>query len=426
LITVLATHQTERLTYTLTELFQKRLGIAFTVTTNVDYFNATNGAKINYTSTQLNNCINILPQALLYHNGITIQQIDVKKDKKWHTLLWPNSNAHIPFDVFAASFYLLSRYEEYTNKSRDQHGRFEAKNSLAFNHGFLDFPLIEHWCEQLKNVLQSQYHNLTFKPNTFKSITTIDIDFAYLYKGLSAKRWLGKLAKSILRFDIKSIQKQLLSSFDIKRDPYNTYDFISATVRGELGYFILMSNKGGYDKNIKTDGTDFKKLIKQLHKRSDFIGLHPSYASNQNIERLLEERIELGRIIKQKIETSRQHFLKMNLPETYRNLIKVDIKEDYTMTYAEQIGFRASTCLPFVWFDLQMNMATQLVCFPTCFMDTTAIEYLKYDAEQIENLNEKLLNLIKNYNGYYVTLWHNNTFVSPHVRQTFCNLYNKI
>lgn len=426
MITVLATHQTERLTYTLTELLQKRLGVAFTITTNVDEFNASNEAKINYSSTQVNNCLNILPQGLLFENNITAQQVNVTKNEKWHTILWPNSNTQIPFDVFAASFYLLSRYEEYTNTERDKHGRFEAKNSLAFNHDFLQFPLIEHWCEQLKNVLQSQYQNLVFKPNTFKCITTIDVDFAYLYRGLDTKRWLGKLVKSVLRFDIKSAQTQLQSSFDVKKDPYNTYDFISATVKGELGYFILMSNRGGHDKNIKTDGVAFKKLIKQLHQTANFVGLHPSYSSNQNIETLIKERDELGKIINQKIEKSRQHFLKMNLPETYQNLIKEDIKEDYTMTYAEQIGFRASTCVPFVWFDLHGNEATQLVCFPTCFMDTTAIEYLKYDAKQIENVNEKLLNLAKYYNGHYVTLWHNNTFVSPHVRQTFCNLYEKI
>lgn len=426
MITVLATQKTERLTYILTELLEKRLGVAFTVTTNTDEFNATNGAKINYSSTQLNNSLHILPQGLLFENNITAQQINVTKDEQWHTILWPNSNTKIPFDVFAASFYLLSRYEEYTNKLRDKHGRFEAKNSLAFNHDFFDFPLIEHWCEQLKNVLQSQYQNLTFKTNTFKSITTIDVDFAYLYKGLNAKRWWGKLVKSVLKFDVKSVQTQLQSSFEVKLDPYNTYDFIRTTVKGELGYFILMSNRGGHDKNIKTDGADFKNLIKRLHQTADFVGLHPSYASNQNIDTLIQEHDELGKIINQKIEKSRQHFLKMNLPDTYQNLIQLGIKEDYTMTYAEQIGFRASTCVPFVWFDLQINKTTQLICFPTCFMDTTAIEYLNYDAKQIENVNEKLLNLAKYYNGHYVTLWHNNTFVLPHLKKTFCNLFEKI
>jgi hypothetical protein len=96
------------------------------------------------------------------------------------------------------------------------------------------------------------------------------------------------------------------------------------------------------------------------------------------------------------------------------------------MAYAEQIGFRASTCMPFRFFDLEANQLTKLVCYPTCFMDTTAIQYLNYSAQQMEEVNKKLLNTAKNYNGLYVTLWHNNTFVSPHVKQTFCNLLEKI
>ncbi len=425
MVTVLTTHQTERLTYILTELLEKRLGVPYTVTTNVDEFNATNGAKINYTSTQQPNSLQIIPQGLLLENKITAQHVEVKKNERWHAILWPNSNAPIPFDVFAASFFLLSRYEEHINTARDKHGRFEAQNSIAFNNGFLQFPLIEHWCEQLKDLLQSLYQNIVYKSNTFKSITTIDVDFAYLYKGLDTKRWLGKLAKSALRYDIKSVRTQLQSSFDFTIDPYNTYDFIRKTVRGELGYFILMSNNGGHDKNIKTDGSAFKNLIQQLNKTADFVGVHPSYASNQSINTLIKERDELGKIINRKIEKSRQHFLKMNLPDTYRNLIEAGISEDYTMAYAEQIGFRASTCVPFYFFDLGFNKTTTLLCYPTCFMDTTAIQYLKWDSQKIADFNEKLLNLTKKYNGHYVTLWHNNTFVLPPIAQAFCNLFEK-
>jgi hypothetical protein len=426
LVTVLTTHQTERLQYILTELLGKRLGVNYVVTTNVDEFNATLGVKVNYTSTQQPNSIHIIPHHLLFENDIKQQTINVENNETWHTILWPDTNTQIPFDVFAASFYLLSRYEEYSTIVRDKHGRFEAKNSIAHKQDFLQFPLLEHWCEELKKQLLVIDSKLEFKQPKFTAITTIDVDFAYLYRGLDSTRWIGKMVKSILKLDFKSILLQLKSTLHAKHDPYNTYDFIKKNVKGKLGYFILMSNKGGHDKNIKTDSNAFQKLIQQLLKNSDFIGLHPSYASNQSLKTLMNERDALSNITKQKIEKSRQHFLKINLPDTYRNLIEAGIKEDYTMAYAEQIGFRASTCMPFTFFDLELNKATELVCYPTCFMDTTAIEYLRYDAKHIEAVNEKLLNLIKYYNGHYVTLWHNNTFVLPQLTQTFYNLSKKI
>jgi hypothetical protein len=426
LVTVLTTQYTERLQYILTELLGNRLGIRYAVTTNVNDFNATTGVKINYTSTQQENSLQIIPADLLFENNIKKQKIDVINDETWHTILWPNKSGEIPFDVFAASFYLLSRYEEYGDTNRDHHGRFEAKNSIAFNHDFLQFPLVDHWCEMLKEKLKAINPNIAFKQHQFNAITTVDIDFAYLYHGLDMKRWTGKLVKSILRFDLNAILIQIKSTLNVKYDPYNTYQFIRKTVRGKLGYFLLMSNNGGHDKNIKVNGNAFKTLVKELYQNSDFIGIHPSYASNQNFKMLIEEQGKLSDIIKQKIDCSRQHFLKLNLPQTYRNLIDANINEDYTMAYAEQIGFRASTCMPYNFFDLDLNQLTKLVCYPTCFMDTTAIHYLKYDALQMEEINKKLLNTTKNYNGLYVTLWHNSTFVSPHVKRTFCNLLEKI
>lgn len=426
MVTVLTTQYTERLQYILTELLGNRLGIRYAVTTNVNDFNATTGVKINYTSTQQENSLQIIPADLLFENNIKKQKIDVINDETWHTILWPNKSGEIPFDVFAASFYLLSRYEEYGDTNRDHHGRFEAKNSIAFNHDFLQFPLVDHWCEMLKEKLKAINPNIAFKQHQFNAITTVDIDFAYLYHGLDMKRWTGKLVKSILRFDLNAILIQIKSTLNVKYDPYNTYQFIRKTVRGKLGYFLLMSNNGGHDKNIKVNGNAFKTLVKELYQNSDFIGIHPSYASNQNFKMLIEEQGKLSDIIKQKIDCSRQHFLKLNLPQTYRNLIDANINEDYTMAYAEQIGFRASTCMPYNFFDLDLNQLTKLVCYPTCFMDTTAIHYLKYDALQMEEITKKLLNTTKNYNGLYVTLWHNSTFVSPHVKRTFCNLLEKI
>jgi hypothetical protein len=426
LVTVLTTQYTERLQYILTELLGNRLGIRYAVTTNIDDFNATTGVKINYTPTQQENSLQIIPIDLLFENYIQKQKLDVTNDETWHTILWPNENGVIPFDVFAASFYLLSRYEEYEDAKRDHHGRFEAKNSIAFNHDFLQFPLVDHWCEVLKKELKAINPNIEFKQHQFNAITTVDIDFAYLYHGLDTKRWMGKLIKSALRFDLNAIQIQIKSTLDAKYDPYNTYQFIRKSIRGKLGYFILMSNKGGYDKNIRINGKAFKTLLQELRNNSDFIGLHPSYASNQNFKMLLEEKGKLSNIITHKIDCSRQHFLKLTLPQTYRNLIDANITEDYTMAYAEQIGFRASTCMPYHFFDLQLNQSTKLVCYPTCFMDTTAIQYLKYSAHQMEEINKKLLNTTKNYNGLYVTLWHNSTFVSPHVKRTFCNLLEKI
>ena len=68
------------------------------------------------------------------------------------------------------------------------------------------------------------------------------------------------------------------------------------------------------------------------------------------------------------------------MPETYRNLIEFDITDDYTMGYAAQPGFRASTCSSFNFYDLDREQETKLRVHPFCIMDASLRHYLNVDV----------------------------------------------
>lgn len=55
-------------------------------------------------------------------------------------------------DIFAASFFMLTRWEEYVNKARDSHNRFPATESLAYKQGFLDRPIVNEYLEEFKKI----------------------------------------------------------------------------------------------------------------------------------------------------------------------------------------------------------------------------------------------------------------------------------
>ena len=55
-------------------------------------------------------------------------------------------------DILAASFFMLTRWEEYVNRTRDNHNRFQATASLAYKQGFLDRPIVNEYIEEVKNV----------------------------------------------------------------------------------------------------------------------------------------------------------------------------------------------------------------------------------------------------------------------------------
>lgn len=419
MITIYTTETTTRLSYTVAEIFGNRLGLTPRFTTQVDEFKASTGLKINYSNTALGEGLHIIPQELLFSEGITQQYPDVITDEQWHTLIWPNKGGDIPFDLFAATFYLLTRYEEYTITERDTHNRFTAQHSLAYAHHFLEVPLVDVWCEELKNILIKIKPDQSFKKHKYQQIITIDVDFAFKYAGLSPIKWLGKLAKNLLNFDLKEAVLQLKSTLNNQHDPYNTYDFINETTQGQAAYFILMSNNGGFDKNINPKSKALKKLVTKLQKEAVWIGLHPSYASNQKASVVMQEKAQLEHILQTKIIHARQHFLKVELPNTYQTLANQGVLYDYSLFYAEHPGFRASTCLPFTFFNLQENVFTGLTIMPTCIMDTTLQYYKNLAQHKWPEEHHKFAHIVKSYDGIFISLWHNNTFALKEAREVF-------
>jgi hypothetical protein len=110
------------------------------------------------------------------------------------------------FDVFAAAFYLLSRYEEYLPHELDQYGRYAHTNSLAFREGFLDQPLINCWLQALKQSLSQKFSELLFRQKSFKCILSYDIDIAYSYLHKGFVRTMGGFGRSIAKGDWRAVK----------------------------------------------------------------------------------------------------------------------------------------------------------------------------------------------------------------------------
>ena len=171
-------------------------------------------------------------------------------------------------------------------------------------------------------------------------------------------------------------------------------------------FFLLLGNHSNYDKNTSPSNIYFQRLIQQIVQHHT-IGIHPSYQSNHLDNQLKKEIQQLTTISRQPIHKSRQHFLKFDLPETYQILIDLEIEEDYSMGYASHVGFRASTCTPFYFYDLDFEIQTPLKIFPFAVMDTTLNDYMKLTPKQSLGRIRDLKNEVKRVNGTFITLFHN-------------------
>jgi hypothetical protein len=172
--------------------------------------------------------------------------------------------------------------------------------------------------------------------------------------------------------------------------------------------FILLGDWGKFDKNIHWENDNFGQLIKMLDKRCE-LGIHPSYASHLQFDKIKNEIERLEKIIGHEIPQSRQHFLRLRFPETYYLLIKAGVTKDYSMGFADEVGFKAGTSFPFYFFDLNANIQTSLMIQPFMYMDSALKDYLKYSPEKAQETVQLLIKEVKEVGGEFCFIWHNSS-----------------
>lgn len=403
---------TNRVKYIFRVLFHDMLGIELEFTSNKEDFLAVDSPKLSYTHAQLKDELHFRSIGLLHEKGVKDQNIRVQENEFGKYFYAHNSNeSAINFDVFAASFFLLSRYEECLPHLRDQYNRFEATESLAFKNGFLEEPIVDQWLVRLRDILKDRFPELELKSRTYKFISTIDIDNAFAYKYKGFMRTAGAYARDVLKGNFSDLVDRTQVLFGNKQDPYDTYDFqlsIQKQFNVKTIYFFLLADYGVNDKNVPHYNQQFQSLIKHL---SDYakVGIHPSFNSNSKKEKLQIEKKRLENIIHHPIKKSRQHFLILHIPHTYQQLVENDITEDYSMGYAANVGFRAGTCTPFRFYDLDLETPTELTVHPFAFMEATLKYYMKLNPEESKKTISELIKKVKAVDGTFMSLWHNET-----------------
>ena len=403
---------TSRHKYIFKLFFNEIYQIKFQITEREDEFKAFDAAKLNYSNTSFEDEIFIESIGLLNEKGINQQDINVSPQNNIPVFFQSQSDSSMGFDVFSASFYLVSRYEEYLPSVKDIHQRFQAENSLAYKHDFLQKPLINIWANSLMQKIKQKHPDLEVISPTYNYISTIDIDNAFYYLEKGFVRSLAGFFASLFNFDFNGIQQRFAVLSGKKKDPYDTYDTqlkLQKEYNLKVIYFILLADYGLNDKNISFTKRKFQLLIKRLADYAS-IGIHPSYGSNTNFAKLPKEIKRLEGITKREVTKSRQHFLKLTIPETYNQLVDLGIRDDYTMGFASAIGFRASICSAYTFYNLDTETILPIKIHPFAVMDATLFYYLKLSpAKSIAQISA-LIEEVKNVNGTFISLWHNDTF----------------
>ena len=426
-VILLAHTITDRLKYITEIIAQQVTGQSFKLTTNEDEYISYPGPKINYTnSTVAPGEFWIVPHTLLFEAGITTQKADVSSHEGLKIFF--ASEGDIPFDIFAASFYLLSRYEEYLPHQKDMYGRFAHDQSLAYRSGFLHEPLVNKWILFFRQALQAKFPGMSFREKSnFSFIPTYDIDEAYSFKHKNVVRVVGAAAKAVLKGNFSAItQRQKVVAGKVP-DPYDAYDWMDALhVKHNLQpyYFFLVAGKTAkYDRNILPSEPAMQALIKR-HASKYTLGIHPSWQSGDDNKLLTREIAELEKICGNKIVSSRQHYIRFTLPQTFDRLVNAGILNDYSMGYGSINGFRASFAQPFYWYDLLKEKKTTLLLHPFCYMEANSFFEQKYPAQQALEEMRHYYHEVKSVGGQMITIWHNSFLGTGNLYRGWREMYS--
>jgi hypothetical protein len=422
---------TPRLQYIAGLMLGDILGLQISFTSNQNDYSAFEGARVCYYNQQIvpGKELVIIPAGLLTEKGINSHRlnfIDFDSSRAFFPVY--NKISPVPFDLFSASFYLVSRYEEYLPYMRDEHGRMTVNSGIGMQQGFLQVPVVNRWALVLKKLLTEIFPWLQFSTGEFRFLPTIDIDSAWAYSNKGLIRTIGGYLKDLKSFDLGEMRKRTRVILKLEKDPFDTYGLmheIHSSFNLQPVFFLLFADYGLNDKNIPVNNDRFQTLIKSL---ADYakVGIHPSYASNRNPVLLSKEISRLSQVIKAEITFSRQHFLMLSFPDTYRNLINLDITDDFSMGFAGNPGFRAGICTAFKWYDLEAETLTDLTIHPFALMEGTLRDYLHLEASEAMDYIRPLIDQVKAVNGTFISLWHNESFSEEKRWKGWVNVYKEM
>ncbi|WP_270880499.1 polysaccharide deacetylase family protein [Paenibacillus aestuarii] len=332
-------------------------------------------------------------------------------------------------DIFGSAFFMLTRYEECVITERDQRNRFLARYSIAYQENFLDRPIVNEYIEILWELLMDLWpKELHRRPREFRFLLSHDVDWPFYVVGKTTLQMLKEITADVIkRGSYHSAYKKLKTLWktrggNLSEDIFNTFHWImeqseKAGIRSAF-YFITQETAPGLDGNYSMKDTEIKRLLNEIHNRGHEIGLHPSYHTYKEPDRIKQQfdiLLDTARAnqIKQSIWGGRQHYLRWDASETWQYWEDAGLDYDSTLSYSDLPGFRCGVCYEYSVFNLLTRKQLRLKERPLIVMEQTVIfaSGLGLKGREACEEIEHYYNQCRRFNGDFTLLWHNSQLV---------------
>ena len=331
----------------------------------------------------------------------------------------------INYDIVASSFYFLSGWNEYVSSEKDDFGRVKYNSTLIHRLKIDGVPVVNYYFDILSdaiNQITGQTSKKDWHQHTFAVALSHDID-------VCNGAWLQGSFSEFKKKRFLSIPKLILNRWFGKDDWFN-FNKITGLERkynaNSTFYFLPRKGKVNKWKNADYDikSTDIKKAIRDLSENGNEIGVHGSFGTHNNSELLMQD---MARIQDNIVEGNRFHFLMFDVSRTTSVLENTNVKYDTSIGFAEQMGFRRGTCLPFYLFNFEKKQISTVLEIPLIVMDASLIfkKYMGLSQKESVPAVIALIEEVKKFNGVLSILWHNTSF-SDYKYTGWCDVYEQI
>jgi hypothetical protein len=253
----------------------------------------------------------------------------------------------------------------------------------------------------------------TFWPENKKFVVCLTHDVDELKK---TYQWITRPWKLIKNRDLNGLHSQFLSLKQKIRghEPFWTFESLM-NMENELGvksslFFLnetspvdIFDKKTWhhYGRRYNWNDPHVTELMRKIHSEGWEVGLHGSYNSYKDAQKIYEEKSALEQIIQDKVYGGRQHNLNLSIPETWKHQEDAGLLYDSTLGYNDCIGFRWGTSFPFRPYHQKERRMLDIREIPMIIEDLPFF--------RLQNKKEAFLQIageVERHQGVLTLLWH--------------------
>lgn len=328
-------------------------------------------------------------------------------DKSWGEPSEKDLKGVFPFDLFSVVFYFISDFEKYRAKDRDKYGRYKHYYNVSEEIFPSHRPWVFLFCEKLIPYFPDYIKEEILKNRKYRPEITWDIDNPWKYRHKSFFKIAGGMLREVFMGKRRRVIERIQALF-LGKDVNDTYsEVFSICPPSVTVFFFLVGGDSPQDSAFSFKTPALRKLIKRVADLGYKTGIHPSFETWQDVSKMASEIQNLTEITGIPIVASRQHFLRYILPLTFRNLLSLGIKEEYSYCFYDTMGFPNGMMIDYPWYDLEKEEITELWVCPSVMMDRAWVSYMKgSDSEKMIKF-DNILSEVKHFGGVCRVIFHN-------------------